>query len=186
MEHPESAFTESPYLEHPYVDDADEAPGQDQVEPETHAPTAPRPQAPAGPPPAHLLGPRQPERPPPVAMRGGPTIVSIFIGSPMEKEIEEVYDSVVTRVSERGTVKAHCIFNDEIFFRMATDKQAQRVHQRTEGVQIMNSTVTLRSTIGRQSDPSKHINILRRTCSETFIATKADKHTNRNEMDLKT
>lgn len=145
--------------------------GEAEVEPQVEAPAPPRsplpttraaPRQPAHAPPPRCFGPRQPahapppppvlapvarapDAPPPRHLRYPPNVVSVFVGDPFDVSINDVYDNVITRVGERGTVENHCINNDEIFFRMATPEQAARVYQRTEGVMIMSSTVTLRS-----------------------------------------
>ena len=87
----------------------------------------------------------QPVGPPPDATG---TVVSVYVmkSEPLGLgvDVDEISDKIQLRVAERGTVVKLGKFADEMWFRMSTDKQAERVHVRTNNVDIMNSTVTLR------------------------------------------
>ncbi len=73
------------------------------------------------------------------------TVVSVFVET-LAHTIEDVIvrDNILMRVRERGTILSMTASDDEMFFRMATCTQCQRVCSRTEGVEIMGGTIKLR------------------------------------------
>ena len=73
-------------------------------------------------------------------------IVSIWIQAPYDADILNftIFDNVTRRVADRGTVVTFTYFNNELFFFMATEAQADRVFQRTNNVWILESQVFVR------------------------------------------
>ncbi len=65
-------------------------------------------------------------------------IVSVFVESFRHSvEEEAIFNNVLQRARERGTIVSRVMQDDEVFFKMATDVQAERVQKRTDNVTIL-------------------------------------------------
>ena len=79
-----------------------------------------------------------PPTPPP------PTCFSVIVTT-LARSIDEpeIYDNVISRISDRGCAMSMCLQGDELFVRMKTDKQLQRAVGRLNTT-ILGGTITLR------------------------------------------
>lgn len=76
-----------------------------------------------------------------------PTCISIFVET-LGRSVDEpdIFDNVLKRIRDRGAVTSMCIDAEglELFVRMGTAAQLNRVHERIESVLILQSRIRLR------------------------------------------
>jgi hypothetical protein len=74
------------------------------------------------------------------------TAVSVYVMTPLGASIEdeEILENVLNRVQERGCTLSMCIDAHELFLRMKTPAQLDRVFTRLNDIKIMQGSVTLR------------------------------------------
>ena len=75
------------------------------------------------------------------------TVVQIWVET-LNRSIEDessIYDNVLNRVQERGSILALTVKNDSLWVRMNTETSCLRVIERTDGCWILGGTVRIRS-----------------------------------------
>ena len=82
-----------------------------------------------------------------------PDCLSVYVQT-LARSIDEdaVLENVLNRVQERGSTMSMCLWDDELFLRMRTPTQLNRVFTRLHEVVILQGTVTLRSDLEHLMD----------------------------------